>query len=133
MRLDVWTKGSDASDALTVHTRQRLRSALDHLSHRIEKAVVRFSDVNGPRGGVDKICRVHVDLERAGSLVLTERCSDYYSAVNRAARRLKKAVSRRVDRHRAGSGARPSTCSPGFKPPSTRTRPGRGRCRRATR
>ena len=87
-----------ASDALDAHVRKRLGFALGRLAHRVKSAVVRVSDVNGPRGGDDKRCLVHVELHPRGTIVLSDRSSDVYGAVDRAAGRLKHAVARTIER-----------------------------------
>ena len=42
------------------HIERRLRFALDRFGDRIARVFVFLHDRNGPRGGIDKICRVLV-------------------------------------------------------------------------
>lgn len=44
----------------------RVRFALRRLSALVARAKVQFSDVNGPRGGVDKRCQVEVQTRQRG-------------------------------------------------------------------
>ncbi len=46
---------------------ERVRFALRRLSSLVPRARVQFSDVNGPRGGVDKRCQVELSTEGAGA------------------------------------------------------------------
>lgn len=87
-----------SSDALDAHVRKRLSFALGQLAHRIKSAAVRVTDVNGPRGGRDKRCLVRVELHPRGTVVVSDRSSDVYGAVDLAAGRLKNAVARTLER-----------------------------------
>lgn len=98
MRVEVVTTNLSRSEALSSHVRRRIGFALDHLAHRVRSAVVRLSDTNGPRGGVDKRCCLRVELEPRGTVILSERSADVYAAVDRATGRLKKAVVRGIER-----------------------------------
>ncbi len=87
-----------ASDALDAHARKRLGFALGKLAHRIKSAAVRITDVNGPRGGLDKHCLVRVELHPRGTVVLSDTATDAYGAIDRATGRLKHAVRKAIDR-----------------------------------
>ena len=92
----------ELGDDLKNHIERRLRFALGRFAARIARLTVRLSDVNGPRGGIDKRCRIAVALVPRG-LVLIERSGDepfalIADAVNRAAR----AVRRELERRRRG-------------------------------
>ena len=101
MKLDVRGINVDTTPAIDAHVRRRFVFALDHLAHRVRSAVVRLSDENGPRGGEAKKCQITVQLHPRGTVVVNERSSDLYHAVNRATTRLKKAVRRSSERNSA--------------------------------
>lgn len=77
----------------------RLRFTMRRLAWMVPRARVRLSDDNGPRGGVDKRCRIELKTERAGTLVVTSLARDWRSALNaalaRAARVLVRTLRRR--------------------------------------
>ena len=89
------------SDALKKYTERSLRAALAGVSRRLEEIEVRLSDVNGPRGGIDKLCGIRVVLRRAGVVFVRASGGDAYSTVDKAAARLKSALGRRLGRHRS--------------------------------
>jgi len=71
---------------------QRVKFALRRLSWLVPRARVQLSDANGPRGGVDKCCRVEFKTDRSGVVVITAVARDWRtaldSAISRAARTL---------------------------------------------
>lgn len=77
----------------------RLRFVMRRLAWMVPRARVWLSDDNGPRGGVDKRCRIELKTERAGTLVVTSLARDWRSALNaalaRAARLLVRTLRRR--------------------------------------
>jgi hypothetical protein len=88
--------------------RERLRRALSPLAKRIDRLTIRFEDVNGPRGGVDTICRIKAVMTGADSLLVQQRAKSPEQAVGRAIPRLVRAVRRDADKRprRSGSKAR---------------------------
>jgi ribosome-associated translation inhibitor RaiA len=99
--MDIRITGNNVSisAALRGYTERRFRTAVgDAGPNEIE---VRLSDVNGPRGGLDKECAVRAVLRRAGVVFVRARGEDAYSTVDKAAGRLKSAVGRRVGRYRS--------------------------------
>ena len=89
------------SDALKSYTERSLRAALAGVYRGLEEIEVRLSDVNGPRGGIDKLCGIRVVLRRAGVVFVRASGGDAYSTVDKAAARLRSALSRRLGRHRS--------------------------------
>lgn len=88
------------SDALDVHIANKLGLALNRFRERIGAVTVRFIDVNGPRGGVDKRCRMMVEIPGHKAVVVEAIDADAYVAITRAASRLDEQVSRAIARLR---------------------------------
>jgi ribosome-associated translation inhibitor RaiA len=84
---------------------RRVRFALRRLSWLVPRARVQLSDVNGPRGGIDKCCRIELDAAGAPPVLVTALARDWRraidEAVSRAARTLLRA-RRRAKRHELG-------------------------------
>ncbi|MCA9680293.1 MAG: HPF/RaiA family ribosome-associated protein [Myxococcales bacterium] len=100
MKIDVRSRGLDAADALREHTLRRIRSHLHRFHDRLTAVEVRLGDVNGPRGGVDKQCRITVRGPGLGAATLDELHGDPFAAIDVAVRRIAYAVSRTLDRRR---------------------------------
>lgn len=102
MRIEIHTRGIRTQDDLHDFIERRVGFALDRMEKRIDQVVVRMKDVNGPRGGVDKVCKIEIDLRPRGRLVVEERDSDIHAAaaiaIERAARVVRRTLDRRRDR-----------------------------------
>ena len=100
MRIEI--RGNvDLSPALAQYTERRLQSALGRLSTRVPMVLVRLMDVNGPKGGVDKRCQVTLAMPPVAPLTIEEEHADLYAAIDFAADRAARAVSRQMGRRRA--------------------------------
>ena len=85
---------------LPTHIERRLRFALARFGSRIGKVFVFLHDRNGPRGGIDKLCRILVKTRGCGVVVATVADSDWVAAVDRATTRIGQTVARHVERMR---------------------------------
>lgn len=95
------TLANPIPEALRQHAERRLRFATDRFTQQIRNINLRLTDINGPRGGVDKLCRLTATL-RQGRIVVTEaRSATYFGAITAAARRLQQLLSR-VTKHSVG-------------------------------
>lgn len=99
-------KGLARPKDLPDHIERRLRFALSRFDGRIQKVLVFLHDQNGPRGGIDKVCRVLVKTRGYGAVVAAVVDSDWVVAVDRATTRIGHAVARQMERLRDQHGAR---------------------------
>ena len=65
-------------------TERRVRFVLRRLGWLVPRADVQMSDVNGPRGGIDKRCQVELRTDGAGSVVVSSVASDWRTALDNA-------------------------------------------------
>ncbi|HJV83927.1 MAG TPA: HPF/RaiA family ribosome-associated protein [Noviherbaspirillum sp.] len=97
MRVDVRAQGFELTNALMEHTERRLRFALKHATDQVRQVTVRLADINGPRGGIDKRCSVHLVLDGLPDIVAEDTEADMYVAINRAVDRVGRTALRRMD------------------------------------
>lgn len=100
MRIDIQARGFDLTEGLREHTARRLQFALGWAGHGVRSVTVRLSDVNGPRGGNDKRCRIKIPLPGGQDVVIEDTEADLYVAIDRAADRTERTVARRLERLR---------------------------------
>ena len=77
---------------------ERVRFTLRRLSGLVPRAKVQFSDVNGPRGGVDKRCQVELSTDAAGTVVIASLARDWRTALDRSLRRAIRVLTRSLQR-----------------------------------
>lgn len=93
MLVTLRTQGVELNADLSREVQRRLEFALDRHQHRLTEVNVFISDLNGPRGGVDKLCQVTADLKGMAPLTILERSRNLLTGLTRAGRRL----ARRID------------------------------------
>lgn len=98
MQIDIQARSFTLTDALRSHTEHRLRLALTCCYSHIQRIVIRLSDINGPRGGVDKHCHLQVVLAGLPDVVIEDTEADMYVAINRAIDRAGRTLVRRINR-----------------------------------
>ena len=88
---------------------ERVRFALRRQTALVPHAKVQFSDVNGPRGGVDKRCQVELKTDSAGTVVIASLARDWRTALDRSLIRASRVLTRslqRIQKPKRGRAAR---------------------------
>ena len=86
--------------------RKRLATHLGHVATLIERGTVRFEDLNGPKGGVDTICRIKLVISGRPSLQVEKRGTSAGEALAFALQALKTTVARTTSKHKFSAGRR---------------------------
>lgn len=113
MRINILAQGFELTDGLREHTERRLRFALSWADRYVGKIDVRLFDINGPRGGNDKCCRIQIPLPGTPDVMIEDTEPDLYIAIDRAADRAERAVARRLERQREHRHGAVKTAAPG--------------------
>lgn len=100
MKIELRSSNMPISDAMREHVGRRIDFAVRRFASRIERIVVRLVDVNGPKGGPDKRCRIIARFAPHGSVIVEATDADAYVAASQAAIRLDERVSRALMRRR---------------------------------
>jgi putative sigma-54 modulation protein len=107
MKIATRSHGFSLTPALAAYTQKQVHSALAHRAEALRGVEVRLEDINGPRGGVDKECRVTARLQGGRTVTVQRRHEDLYLAVRDAAevagRRCDEYVGRRRAERREGA------------------------------
>ncbi len=80
------------------YIRNKLGRALGKFAGNIVRVSIRTHDANGPRGGVDRVCRIKVVLTGLPSVVFEKRDPTMNAAVDGALSGVEQAVRRVVQR-----------------------------------
>src|SRR5450631_3277016 len=82
MQFEIRGMDISMSQALRDHIERRLRFALDRFARRVRQVRVKVGDLNGPRGGIDKCCKLAISLDRSSTIVVESHASNVYGAVD---------------------------------------------------
>jgi ribosomal subunit interface protein len=89
------------TEALRIYATDHIAAKLAKHARALQFVVIRFSDVNGTKGGEDKRCEVEMYVRRERSpIVVADTDHDLRAAMNRAADRAQKALDRVLERRR---------------------------------
>lgn len=100
MKIVVRTRDLFSNEDLQNRIERKVKNAVDRFKDRIDRISVLLSDVNGPRGGVDKICQMTADVRGIGTVFITAVGSDLLAAVANAAERLGYRIHTNTQRQR---------------------------------
>jgi putative sigma-54 modulation protein len=106
MRLQIGGNPVRLSERLRSHVERRVFFCLSRFGDVVESVRVRLSDVNGPRRGIDRVCRVLATVRGSGVIVVEDRDRSYTQAVNSALQRTARHVARAAGRMRGRPGER---------------------------
>lgn len=98
MEVKVQTKGLSTAPFLRQHASQRMHAALARFDDSVRAVSVRLGDINGPRGGADKLCRIVVRLKNSSQVVIEELGQDIFQVIDKVADRVHQSVSRQLGR-----------------------------------
>ena len=93
MRLDIRSRNVALNSELRQHIARRVGQALNRFEQRVGSVQVAFTDVNGPKGGPDKVCRLTVVLAGCDQVTVTEYGSNLFRIVDRVADQVKQRIS----------------------------------------
>ena len=97
MQITFESRDADGSQLRDVAV-ERVRFALRRLTALVPQAKVQFSDVNGPRGGVDKRCQVELRSDSVGTVVIASLARDWRTALDRSLARATRVLTRSLQR-----------------------------------
>jgi putative sigma-54 modulation protein len=99
MSLEIRNLNGSVDGALQAWIHERLGRQLGKYAAQVERIEVRFGDENGPKGGIDRCCMVHVILSSLPPVVVEMRAGEDREAFDLAAGRAERAIKRSMQKH----------------------------------
>lgn len=100
MQIVIQARGLSLTPSLHEYIERRIRFALDWATQHVRKLSVNLVDLNGPRGGEDKCCRIRLGISGASDIVIEDTQVDVFIAIDRAADRAGRTLARQMARQR---------------------------------
>ena len=93
----------EASEQEQRQIEKAFKLAMDRFQHVVRDVFVTLTDINGPRGGVDKRCSVQLRLYPRGLLVVRSSGSALMDTVNDACDKMRQVISKRLSKSKTHS------------------------------
>jgi putative sigma-54 modulation protein len=103
VELELRQKDMDIGQSLHDHIADYIDTALRRFANRINRVTVWLIDINGPRGGIDKQCRIAVQLSKGKTIRMGHTNTNLVAAIYFAVDRAAHAISRELKRRRKNS------------------------------
>ena len=94
MNIRIQAKDFPLTPAIRSEVADQVERALARFDSRIVDVDVFLSDVNGPKGGPDKVCTLRVQLPNRTTVPIETVEPDLYSAIRKSAARARRSVRR---------------------------------------
>jgi ribosomal subunit interface protein len=103
MEIQILARNIDLTDAQNEFIERRVQYALCRFSTEVRTVQVTISDINGPRGGTDVLCRVKLVLKK-GEVLAGDTDASVEAAIANVADRAARSLARQLDRQRDHQG-----------------------------
>ncbi|KKM61933.1 hypothetical protein LCGC14_1526760 [marine sediment metagenome] len=98
MQIDIQARSFKLTRSLRKYAEGKLKASLSSCQDRLRRVVIRLSDINGPRGGADKLCHIQVVLPGMPDVIIEDTENDMYAAINKATDRANTVVNRKLSK-----------------------------------
>lgn len=119
MKIEVRFRALDTSGPLREHLLRAIHFHLSRFGRELSSVSARIGDINGPKGGIDKRCQLHVRGPRIGTFLVAEVSADPYAAVDACAERAGHSLGRQLERLRTRDDTSSQQSVPWSAQPST--------------
>ena len=99
MLVNIQSRHFSLSAALSKYVKSKVQIMLSRYESKIISINISLFDINGPKGGEDKCCKIIIKINGGSSIVIQETAKDLYDAINTCSRRARRAVKRQLSLH----------------------------------
>lgn len=101
MKLEIRTRHIVMTPEALAEAHRRVTVSLARISPWIRSVDIRLADINGPKGGADKLCRVRIRGRSMPSVVVEHVGTDVLAALAFAVERAEQTIVRKMARRRS--------------------------------
>jgi putative sigma-54 modulation protein len=107
MNISIPVRDIECTPQLRKDVERSIRFGVDRYKPQVNEVSVYLADLNGPKGGVDKLCQITANFRgRSNPVLILERAREILPAINRAAHRLGNRIAGRIRRRNRPSARR---------------------------
>ena len=100
MILEINNKQSGIDEDVSTEAKRLVQFSLNRFEGVISRVKVRLFDVNGPKGGIDKRCRISTKLRTVGHVMVSGKGDNYIEAISNCLEKLVRSVRRKIEKRR---------------------------------
>jgi ribosomal subunit interface protein len=100
MLLRIASPDFSLTDAIRERVESRIEKALARFESRLGPVSVGLNDLDGPRKGLDKRCRINCQIQSLRAIEVEATDRDLYAAIDEAAERARRIVERNLLKRR---------------------------------
>lgn len=100
MMINIHARGCYLSRTRKNRVLTQLRLHFGRFAEKIARIEATLSDENGPKGGVDKRCKLKIDMDKHPAVLVQHKATSIQAALQNAVHKGKRSVVRAVDRQR---------------------------------
>ena len=100
MMISIRVRGIEWTDELHKEVERSVAFAVDRYQTHVNHVSVYLVDLNGPKGGADKLCQMTATLRSGDRVFILEKGSEIVPTVNSAVDRLRYRIGRGIRRWR---------------------------------
>ena len=97
MQLELNNRKAGMDENVTREAKLQLRFFLSRFNETVLRVKATFSDVNGPKGGLDKLCIITAKMKTVGQITVQNTGHDYIEALVLCLDKLVRAIRRDID------------------------------------
>lgn len=98
MKITIIDKQKNLGEQAVAKAKEKIMAAFSKFGFNVITIELTVEDVNGPRGGIDKECRVIVKLRKMDDVAASVKEETFSKAIARAINRAERATVRKVNR-----------------------------------
>jgi putative sigma-54 modulation protein len=98
MTISIRLRDIDGTEELRQEVERSLAFATDRFEAQVEHVSIYLADLNGPKGGSDKLCQITAKLRSGDRVQILNKGSEILSGIRRATRRLGHQIGRSIQR-----------------------------------
>lgn len=96
--IDIQVQHFSLTEAMESHIKHKLEPMHSHFGDRILSTHVHLSDVNGPKGGENKKCLIHVELQKLPTVIVEDTEDNLYTSIDNSCHSAERAVRKSLER-----------------------------------